>query len=216
MSQRNRYFIWRGIADVDEQVSQLIKISKEYESDLTRVTDGFAVVFVTEEEILSLLPLSEDGQILISKEGMVLNGRKVAGEFLIGIDAPIALAEYSGRRNVQPGPASFNRFRVENLIHADSIREFAAPGNRTVNVVIVDGGLDECYLKSIGYLGNVETIPGLPGSKTRPHVQESNRHANAVSRVAFSRLHLMLILSTHRSCPTASSTRNFTPQASLN
>lgn len=186
MSQRNRYFIWRGIADVDEQVDALINISKEYESRLTRVTDDFAVIFVTEEEIRSVFQTFDEGQIIVRGEAKTRSRFDLSGQFLLGVDAPIALAEYAGRRNVQPVPAPHSRLQAETLIAADAIRTFAASGDRPVNVVIVDGGLDEGYLSTIGYMKGVGTIPNLTGSKTQPHVQEGRRHANAVARSVLS------------------------------
>ena len=191
MSQRNRYFIWRGIASVDQQVNQLIDISQKYQDDLTRLTDEFAVIFVTDEEIREVFPSFVDGQILIPDRDEVYDkaGKAeapdrfpLAGTFLLGVDAPISLAEYGGRRNIRPGPPSFDRRRAEALIEADAIRTFAACGEQTVNVVIVDGGLDEGYLRSIGYEKGVKPIPNLTGAKTQTHVQESRRHANAVAR----------------------------------
>ncbi|MCV3272745.1 S8/S53 family peptidase [Roseobacter sinensis] len=186
MSERHRYFIWRGVAGFDDEVRKLIAISFEYEQEMTRVTDEFAVVFVTEEDIRSSFPSFEEGQIVVPQETKTRSQFNLGGQFLLGVDAPIALAEHGGRRNVPPAAPAFDRLRAETLIDADALRAFSASGCQPVNVVIVDGGLDEGYLSSIGYTKGVEAIPNLMGSKTQPHVQETRRHANAVARSVLS------------------------------
>ncbi len=182
MSQRNRYFIWRGIDTVDKQVDTLIRVSQEYQDNLTRVTDEFAVIFVTEDEIQRVLPFEIGGQIIVPYDTETNASVQLGGQFLLGIDAPIALTEYAGRRNVLPGLPAFNRSRAETLINADALRAFSEAGQENVNVVIVDGGLDEGYLRSIGYGKGVAAIPNLSGAKTQSSVHQSRRHANAVAR----------------------------------
>lgn len=174
--------MWRGIERLDREVEQLIEASRKYDPQRTYVDDRYAVIFASEREVREILPESKDGEILVPEGTELVKGFDLGGRFLIGVDPPIAFADMAGRRNLAPGGAGFDRRRAEDLIGAQALCDFAAGGERRVNVVIVDGGLDADFLAAQGYAAGVKTLPGLAGSKTQTTRRESVRHANAMAR----------------------------------
>lgn len=178
--------MWRGIERFDREVAQLIDISYKYEPRQTFVDDRYAVIYVTEREIRAVFPECKDGEILIPEGNEIIKGFDLAGRFLIGVDPPIAFTDMAGRRNLAPGRAAFDRGRAEDLIGAEALRGFSGAGERPVNVVIVDGGLDADYLATLGHAGGVAKIPGLSGARTETGRRKSQRHANAMARSVLS------------------------------
>jgi len=185
MSQLNRYIIWRGVAGprVESWIDARASSGKLIEDN-----EFFVVTLATEEEIRAVFAgyLGMDGQIIAPTGALVHSGIDISGEFLVGVDVPIDFAGFNGRRNVPPGPASFRRERAERLIAVSDIRAFAATGTRKVNVVIMDGGLDQEYLKTLGYSKPVVVLGGPLAKKAGKISRPSTRHANAVARSVLS------------------------------
>jgi hypothetical protein len=209
--ERFQYFIWDDPEDSEgvERLREAIAAAQDEtsldpkaqagkappESDYTRVRLGDEARFAYDPQALeakTALALTGD-DVLVRKDGV----------HRISIDVPLLATEHLGRRNAPALAGWRDRDGAERLTDAAALRDFAAQGGETVNVVIVDNGFDEGYLRALYGPGPsfapktfIQNLPGgVPARRGAPSARHGDMIArNVLAMAPFARLIDMPIL----------------------
>lgn len=131
---------------------------------------------------LRLLAQSKETEALLYLPEATGEDRPEGRRHRLSSDVPLVPTGFARRRNAAPGPAVHGRHRAEALIGADALRAFAAEGDGVVNVVLVDTGIDEDYVRTIVPGLDVRRLPGVsvPDHAARPRRRRT--HGDVVAR----------------------------------